>query len=141
MNRFNLYTIRASRVFPAMLLVILLMTVPGLEALAQDAGEQGEFSLEEYAGSYGPRKILLMGDKLMYKRDEMPTAVPMEEIGDDSFEIIIPAGAQVRGQAANGPLPIFVFNRNDDGDIVSLSLVDGDGNILSTSDRDKEESG
>jgi len=92
--------------------------------------------LAQYAGRYGARQIAVAGLSLTFQRDGMPTAVSLKSLGDDKFQIIIPAGAVVRGPAANGPPPIILFDRAENGRVVSLSLVNGDGEVMSTSERD-----
>lgn len=110
--------------------------------VAQDSTDQAndstgnQESLEEYAGSYGPRKILFRDGGLMYQRDGMPTPVTLKALGDDRFEVVVPPGAQVRGPAADGPIPIFVFGRNEAGVVANLSLVNPDGTVLAASDKD-----
>ncbi len=142
MNRFSPIIKIAFRSFVIANVAFFAGIMPSQNVMAQDSEEKpvkmsvvDEDDLKQYAGSYGPRNILFKNGELMYQREGMPMAISLEELGDDSFAIIIPEGAQVRGAAAHGPIPIFVFNRNDDGEIVSLSLVDPDGNIMSTSDR------
>lgn len=99
------------------------------------ASENAENRLGEYVGQYGRGSITLSGSRLHFQVDGMPTAVPMEMIAADEFEIIIPAGAQVRG-AVNGEYPTIRFDRDQSGSIESLSVIDPDGSVRETSSRE-----
>ena len=143
MKRLASEKIRPSRVVHVAILAILIPLWSGQILLAQDASEKDpienaevEPDLEEFAGTYGPRKIIFRNGGLLYSRDGMPTPVTIKALGEDSFKVIVPAGAQVRGPGANGEIPTFKFNRGDSGSIESLSLVSTDGSILATSKRD-----
>jgi len=103
-----------------------------VETPASDVAEEG---LKDYVGQYGPRSVTLSRGRLRYQREGMPGTVPMEMIAEDEFELVIPAGAQVRG-AVNGEFPTIRFNRSQSGSVESLSIVDPDGSVRETSPRE-----
>lgn len=119
----------ASSIWALVLILITSFLLPQT-ALAQEA-ENISKNFAEYAGSYEGRKIEFKNDILTYQQEGMPTAVQLSPTGTDTFELLIPAGAVVQG-GHNGPIPSFLFNRDEDGDVVSLSFVLPDKSIMGT---------
>ena len=105
------------------------------ELVDQAPASEVEEGLEEYLGQYGPRSITLSNSQLRFQREGMPGSVAMIVVGEDEFELVIPAGAQVRG-AVNGEFPTIRFNRSPSGSIESLSIVNPDGSVRDTSPRE-----
>ena len=116
---------------------------PGQAVVAQEASEQGSddslatlLDFDQYVGTYGGRIFTLSGGTLYFENDRMPSRVSLKPLGDDSFEVIIPPGAQVRTPGGSGEIPTFHFNRDESGNIESLSLINPDGTVVVTTDRD-----
>ena len=99
------------------------------------AGDSTTIGLEVYTGEYGARTITMSGTHLQYQREGMPSSVQMKAVGIDEFELVIPAGAQVRGAGPGGALPTIRFNRDSDGAVESLSIVESNGTIRETAAR------
>ena len=139
MNRFSLqYPLSRAAMTLSLFLVVLAMTVP--TAVAQESAdavpaEAPASDLNDFVGSFGPRHITLSNDRLFFQRDGMPTSVQLELIETDTFKILIPPGAQVRTPAGSSGMPSLLFNRDEDGTVISMSLVDEEGTVLSTSER------
>ena len=139
-----------NRFIPAAFLFILaslwIMSVQTANAQATDKSAATKSAtettqavdLEQYVGAYGPRTIALTYGTLTYMRDGMPMPVAMEAAGVDTFKVVIPPGAQVRGPSGDHVIPAFVFLRNDAGEVESLSLVNPDGTVVGTAKRTKD---
>lgn len=76
--------------------------------------------LEEYAGTYGPRRIIIQGNDLVYERDGNPSPFKLVLLDKDTFRL--------------EGIDIFRlrFDRNEDGVIIGLTGIYSDGNILNT---------
>ena len=93
--------------------------------------ESTDDDLGDYIGSYDGREITLSGSTLSYFREGMPMPAALKNIAEDHFEVVIPPGAQVRGPVG-GQVPTFRFNRDDSGDVESMTLVNPDGTEVAT---------
>lgn len=93
--------------------------------------------LSEYQGSFEGRDIRLEGNALTYFREGMPNSISLEVIGVDHFGIVIPPGAQVQTHN-NQPIPTFRFNRNEDGEVMSMAILDPSGSLISEHPKTEE---
>jgi len=145
MKRFNTPFNFCSRAFLFTCIIFSIAILPAQVVLAQESAEQetenGQtvtHDLEQYVGTYGGRTFTFSAGTLYFTNDRMPSRVSLKSLGLDSFEVIIPAGAQVRTPGGTGEIPTFLFNRDESGSVESLSLIDPDGAVLVTSKRDEE---
>jgi hypothetical protein len=142
MNRFEPYLNLRFRAMFFTFVFFSFALQPGQAVVAQETSEQGSdnnqalHEFEQYVGTYGGRIFTLSGGTLYFENDRMPSRVSLKSLGDDSFEVIIPAGAQVRTPGGTGEIPTFLFNRDESGSIESLSLVNPDGTVVVTTERD-----
>ena len=97
------------------------------EVLAQEQ-QESKRDMKEYVGTYEGRTIIANNGKLSYQNQGMPSPVQLKEIADDTFEIVIPAGAIVRG-ATDGKFPTIKFKRNESGAVEILEFVNPDGSV------------
>ena len=121
-------------------LLVLTLIVMGYASTSQVAAQitpEDEPNLKEYVGTYAGRNISLSDSTLVYSRDGMPMPAVLKNIGEDSFEVVIPPGARVRG-AIDGKFPTFLFDRNSEGKVMSLSIIHPDGSVMATHERESE---
>ena len=133
MNHTQAPKLHTTRLFILLMgLVVSASSVGNATAQDADSLKTAEVkNVNEYAGSYEGRVFTVYKNTLSYKRDGMPMPAQLKPIGDDEFEIIIPAGAQVRG-AINGQFPTMKFNRNEKGIVVSVSIIAPDKSVMGT---------
>ena len=121
-----------------LLLVTLIVTGYGTSSLAAaQSGSDCRPDLQEYIGTYAGRIISLSDSTLTYHREGMPMPTTLKELGDDTFEVVIPPGARVRG-AIDGKFPSFLFDRNSEGEVISLSIIHPDGSVMATHEKEIE---
>lgn len=128
-----------NRLIPPLALFLLIGF--STRVAAQDATadkmvvETETVDLGQYVGAYGPRSITLENDRLFYMREGMPQSVALAPTGIDTFEVVIPPGAQVRGPGGDHVIPAFVFKRDESGKVTELVMVNPDGTVVGTAPR------
>ncbi len=145
MIRFKTSVYLSARTILFSFVVFSFALIPAQVVIAQETSEQESANdtstpheFEQYVGTYGERIFTFSGGTLYFRNERMPSRVSLKPLGDDSFEVIIPPGAQVRTPAGDGEVPTFLFNRDESGNVESFSLVDSDGVVMVTSKRDQE---
>ena len=89
-----------------------------------------EAAMAEYVGVYGVRTISLENGVLKYTREGMGVKLEMQEIEEDLFVLVLPANAR------SASVPNVRFNRDEQGSVVGLSLINPDGSVMETVKRD-----
>lgn len=102
----------------------------GSVAQAQPASDAERPPLTDYEGSFEGREFLVENGDLTYFRAGMMDSITLAVIGEDHFDIVIPPGAVVQTQG-NHEIPTFQFNRDEDGNVVSLSILAPGGELMS----------
>jgi hypothetical protein len=113
---------------------VLLLAFALSLALASHAHAQVDDSeqppLSDYEGSFEGRDFQIESNTLTYFREGMQNSIGLEVIGDDHFAIVIPPGAVVQTRDDH-PIPTFRFTRDEDGNVISLSILTPDGELMS----------
>lgn len=123
----------------SLLTLTVLFLLPG-SAFAQDAVSEAEtetFDPAVYQGSYEGRDVQMENGLLTYYREGMMNSIELGYIGEDRFEIVVPPGAVVQSRDGHA-IPTFRFDRDDDGKVVSLSLIAPSGELMATHPKTKE---
>lgn len=105
----------------------LLKVIRSIEQQQQSNIARGEL-LSAYTGQYGDQTVSLEDGQLRYRREGMSISLALEEIEPDLFAIMLPAGAQ-----SSAPLPTIRFDRDEEGAVVGLSLLEPDGTFRESS--------
>lgn len=93
--------------------------------------------LAEYQGSFEGRDVQMENSVLTYYREGMQNSVELGYIGNDRFKIVIPPGAQVQSRDGHA-IPEFQFNRDEEGNVVSLSFYAPSGELMATHPKTKD---
>ena len=86
--------------------------------------------MAEYVGVYGVRTVSLENGVLKYTREGMGVKLEMQEIEEDLFVLVLPANARSSG------VPNVRFNRDEQGNVVGLSLINPDDSVMETVKKD-----
>lgn len=110
------------------LILLLLLLMPSM-AEARQSEDIIQPPLTDYEGSYEGRDFEVVDDVLTYFRQGMQSSIALEWIDMDHFRIIIPPGAQVQTRDGR-PIPTFKFERDEDGKVIKMTILDPDGGVM-----------